>query len=587
MSIVSRVIGLKSRAHFASRARNAPDSAPNGGKLQGRRREARSRVTFLIGFFLVGYAIIGGRLVQLAATADTETSSIPPQHGVATRPDILDRNGALLATDLNMVSLYAEPYKVVDVDEAVEKLARVIPNLDWRATNKKLTSKSRFQWLRRQLTPKQQNEIMALGIPGVGFRPEKRRIYPGGDTAAHILGYVDVDNNGVAGMERYIDKQGLSDLRAAGLTSDTKLEPVRLSIDIRVQNIVHDVVARAKVDYKAEAAGAVVIDVQTGEVLGMASVPDFDPNSPTRLLPNGAPDKEYEKGWMNRMSNSTYEMGSTFKSFTLAMGLDEDKITLNSVIDASKPIRMGGFTIKDFHGQYRPLTVSEIFQYSSNIGTASIADRVGLDAHREFLTRLGLLTKMQTELPEVATPSQPKVWKKINSATISFGHGVSTTPLQTAVAGAALVNGGHLVPPTFLPRSPEEAATLSQAVMKGKTSEDMRYLFHWNGVMGSGKNALVPGFNVGGKTGTADKVVNGRYAKDLNFNAFLAAFPIDHPRYVVLSIIDAPMVGENNGPRLAAYTAAPMVKEIIGRSASLLGVEPKFGDAEPQLLVNY
>jgi cell division protein FtsI (penicillin-binding protein 3) len=288
------------------------------------------------------------------------------------------------------------------------------------------------------------------------------------------------------------------------------------------------------------------------------------------------------------MSNATFEMGSTFKSFTLAMGLDEGKVTLNSIIDASKPLRMAGFTIKDDHGQYRPLTVPEIFQYSSNIGTAGIASMVDIPDHQAFLSRLGLLSKMDTELPEVATPTQPRVWRKINQATISFGHGVATTPLQTAVAGAALVNGGKLIEPTFLPRTHDQADGIAQQVMKSKTSSDMRYLFHWNGVKGSGRNARVPGYNVGGKTGTADKVVNGRYATNLNFNAFLAAFPIDKPRYVVLTIIDAPLTGEKGG-RLAAYTAAPMAKAIISRAAMLLGVEPRFGNDEESesLLVNY
>jgi cell division protein FtsI (penicillin-binding protein 3) len=214
---------------------------------------------------------------------------------------------------------------------------------------------------------------MKLGIPGIGFRPEKRRFYPGGSTAAHILGHVNVDNRGLAGIERYIDQQGLMDLRESGITVGASLEPIRLSIDLRVQNIVHDVIAKAMVDYQAEAAGAVVLDADTGEVLAMASVPDYDPNQPSRNLADGSVDKEYEKGWFNRMSNATFEMGSTFKSFTLAMGLDEGKVTLSSVIDASNPLRMGGFTIGDDHGQYRPLSVPEIFQYSSNIGTAGIA----------------------------------------------------------------------------------------------------------------------------------------------------------------------------------------------------------------------
>ncbi|MBB3396313.1 MULTISPECIES: penicillin-binding protein 2 [unclassified Rhizobium] len=580
MSFLSRIMVLKSQAHFSAGTHNRfGGNMPIEGSRKKRAGQAKSRVGLLIVGFLGVYCVICGRLVEYAVRDPEVVSSIlPPDRLMASRPDILDRNGEVLATDIRTVSLFAEPNKVVDADEAVEKLATVLPDLDMKGTYKKLANRtSHFAWLRRQLTPKQQSQILALGIPGIGFRPEKRRFYPGGPTAAHILGYVNIDNRGVAGMEKYIDDQGLADLASVGMTSDQPLEPVRLSIDVRVQNIVRDVVVNAVKNYEAKGAGAVILDIHTGEVLGMASAPDFDPNNPLE----GA-----KEGWLNRMSNGTFEMGSTFKTFSLAMALDTGKVSLNDSFDATQPIRIGGFTIHDFHGQRRWLTLPEVFQYSSNVGTARIIDIVGMDAQKDYLTKLGLLTKMQTELPEVKMPSQPKVWKKINSITISFGHGVSTTPLQTAVAGAALVNGGKLIEPTFLPRNREQADEVAEAVVKKSTSDDVRYLFKLNGIKGSGRNADVPGFNVGGKTGTADKVVNGRYATNLNFNAFLAAFPIDDPKYVVLTFCDEPHNGEK-GQNIAAYTAAPMVKNIIARAAPILGVEPKFGDDGSAMLVSY
>ncbi|MGQ8632004.1 peptidoglycan D,D-transpeptidase FtsI family protein [Agrobacterium sp. DKPNP3] len=556
------------------------------GEMRSHQRMSRQRIGIILCGFLGAYGLIGARLVQYGMARTAATGIVSRTSTPASRPNIVDRNGELLATDLNVVSLYAEPQRIIDPDEAVEKLATVIPDIDWLETHKKLVSNSAFQWLRRLLTPRQQAAILQLGIPGIGFRPEKRRFYPAGTVASHILGHVNVDNQGLAGMERYLDQQGLTDLRDTGLASGAELAPIRLSIDLRVQSIVHEVIAHAMTAYQAEAAGAVVLNANTGEVMAMASVPDYDSNNPSRRLADGSEDKEYEKGWFNRISNATYEMGSTFKSFTLAMGLDERKITLNSVIDATRPLRMAGFTIHDDHGQGRPLTVPEIFQYSSNIGTAKIAGMVALDAHKAFLTRLGLLTKMDTELPEVATPTQPRVWKPINQATISFGHGVATTPLQTAVAGAALINGGKLISPTFLPRTPERALSVAHQVINPSTSSAMRFLFEWNGTKGSGRSAQVDGFNVGGKTGTADKVINGRYAAHLNFNAFLAGFPIDRPQYVVLTIIDAPLTGEKGG-RLAAYTAAPMAKAIIERTGALLGVQPRFGSGRESALVNY
>jgi cell division protein FtsI (penicillin-binding protein 3) len=583
MSFLSRIMDAKSQAHFSSGVYSRFGGPSGNTTIQGTRKkrsgQAKNRVGLLAFAFVCLYCVIGGRLIEYAVRDQDTVSSIPPADRLmASRPDILDRNGEVLATDIRTVSLFAEPNKIVDADEAVEKLTTVLPDLDMKGTYKKLSTRtSHFAWLRRQLTPKQQSQILALGIPGIGFRPEKRRFYPGGATAAHILGYVNVDNRGVAGMEKYIDDQGLADLASVGMTSDQPLEPVKLSIDIRVQNIVRDVVVNAVKNYEAKGAGAVVLDIHTGEVLGMASAPDFDPNNPLE----GA-----KEGWLNRMSNGTFEMGSTFKTFSLAMALDTGKVNLNSSFDATQPIRIGGFTIHDFHGQRRWLTLPEVFQYSSNVGTARIIDIVGMEAQKDYLTKLGLLTKMKTELPEVKMPSQPKVWKKINSVTISFGHGVSTTPLQTAVAGAALVNGGKLIEPTFLPRSRDQADDVAEVVVKKTTSDDVRYLFKLNGIKGSGRNADVPGFDVGGKTGTADKVVNGRYATNLNFNAFLAAFPIDNPRYVVLTFCDEPHNGEK-GQNIAAYTAAPMVKNIIARAAPILGVEPKFGEDGSAMLVSY
>ncbi|CDN54443.1 Peptidoglycan glycosyltransferase [Neorhizobium galegae bv. officinalis bv. officinalis str. HAMBI 1141] len=580
MSFLSRIMIVKSRAHFSSGSRGrGSEKASFEGTRKRKSAQAKNRVGLLIAGFAVFYCIVGGRLMQYGVAKPLTTSSIlPADRLLASRPDLVDRNGAVLATDIRTVSLFAEPNKIIDADEVIEKLATVLNDLDVKGTYSKLTSNSRFQWLRRQLTPKQQSQILALGIPGIGFRPEKRRFYPGGPTAAHVVGYVNIDNRGVAGMERYVDNQGLADLAAVGMTSNQPLEPVKLSIDLRVQSIVRDVVTEAITKYSSIGAGAVVLDVHTGEVLAMASAPDFDPNNPA---------EGGEEGWFNRVSNGTFEMGSTFKSFTIAMGLDSGKVNLQSTFDARFPIRIGGFTIKDFHGKGRILSVPEIFQFSSNIGTAKIADTVGIEGHKDFLTKLGLLTKMRTELPEVAYPSQPREWKKINSVTISFGHGVSTTPLQTAVAGAALVNGGKLVEPTFLPRTRAEADKVATQVMKPTTSKDMRFLFEWNGVNGSGRNARVAGFNVGGKTGTADKVVNGRYVHDKNFNAFLAAFPMDNPQYVVLTFCDEPKTEKGNGAALAATSAAPMVKEIITRTAPILGVKPKFGNDGSALLVSY
>ena len=551
--------------------------------LQGAARtsksQARARITIAMLGFCAVYAVIGGRLVQYGLADDQIVSSIPRgDQGMASRPDLVDRNGEVLATDIRTVSLYAEPRRIVDADEAIERLKTVLPDLDVRTTYRKLSSDSGFQWLRRQLTPKQQSEIMALGIPGIGFRPEKRRFYPGGPTASHVVGHVNIDNRGIAGMEKYVDAQGLSDLFDLGMTINEELEPVPLSIDLRVQHIVRDELAAAMERYRAIAAGAVVLDVHTGEVIAMSSLPDYNPNNPAEAL---------DKDRMNRMSAGTYEMGSTFKTFTTAMALDSGLVRMSDIFDASRPIRVGGHTISDFKGKNRPLSVPEIFIYSSNIGTAKMADIVGIEGHKDFLNRIGLLSRMHTELPEVAMPTQPSEWKKIHSVTISFGHGATTTPLQTAVAAAALMNGGKLIPPTFVPRTVEEADRVAKQVVNPQTSADMRELFRMNSIGGSGKRAEVEGFRVGGKTGTAEKVVNGRYATDVRFNAYLAAFPMDDPQYVVLVIVDEPKPEEGAYAATAGLNAAPTVGAIIRRSASLLGVKPQFGANGSATLVSY
>lgn len=546
-------------------------------KAQG--AQAKNRIIIAIACFGVFYAIIGGRLVQYGMRSPETVSSIArADQLLISRPDLLDRNGEVLATDIRTVSLFAEPNKIVDADEAIELLATVLPDLDMRGIHRKLSSNSRFQWLRRQLTPKQQSQILALGIPGIGFRPETRRFYPGGPTASHVIGHVNIDNKGIAGMEKFVDGQGLGALAAAGMTINEDLEPVRLSLDLRVQHVLRDELAAAMDRYKAIAAAGVVLNVHTGEVIGMSSLPDYDPNNPVEAL---------QKDRLNRMSAGTYEMGSTFKAFTTAMALDSGKVKITDSFDARGSIRIGGFTIKDFHGKNRVLTVPEIFIYSSNIGTAKMADLVGIDGHKEFLTRMGLLTRMHTELPEVATPNQPSVWKKINSITISFGHGVSTTPLQTAVAAAALMNGGKLIEPTFLPRNGAEADKVALQVIDPSTSKSMRDLMELNVAKGSGRRADVEGFHVGGKTGTAEKVVNGRYSSAVRFNAFLSAFPIDNPEYVVLVVIDEPKPEEGKHSATAGLNAAPMVSAIIRRTAAFLGVKPQFGNGVEELTLSY
>ena len=528
----------------------------------------RGRVVIAMACFAVAFATAGARLVHYGLEDPTKRAFASA--GLATlasRPDLVDRNGRLLATDIRTASLFAEPRRIVDVDEAVETLTRVLPDLDPERTRRRLSTNSGFVWLKRELTPRQQAAVHDLGIPGVHFRAEYRRFYPGGATASHVLGHVDVDNKGIAGMEKFVDGEGLSALADAGLSFDQDMEPVPLSIDLRVQHVLRDELALAMERYQAIAAGGVVLNARTGEVVGMVSLPDYDPNNPVDAL---------QKDRLNRMAAGTFEMGSTFKAFTTAMALDSGKVSMGDRFDATKPIRIARHTINDFHAKRRWLSVPEVFIYSSNIGTAKMADVVGIEGHRDFLHKLGLLSRMQTELPEIAHPVEPKTWKKINSITISFGHGVTTTPLQTAVAAAALLNGGKLIPPTFKPRKASQADALATQVLSERTSEEMRFLFRLNVEKGSGRRANIEGFNVGGKTGTAEKVVDGRYSSKVRFNAFLAGFPMDDPEYVVLIFVDEPKPEPGKRSATAGLNAAPVTGAVIRRIAPLLGMEPNF-----------
>ncbi|WP_317993490.1 peptidoglycan D,D-transpeptidase FtsI family protein [Bartonella gliris] len=530
---------------------------------------SRIRLLFSLLCFLVLYGVMGICLISYGLEGgQIEEAKGPGILQLTARPDIIDRNGRLLATDIKTYSLFAEPRRIIDVDETIELLSTVLPDLNWQETYKRLKRKSSFSWIQRGLTPTQKTQIMALGIPGIGFRTEIRRFYPSGSVVSHILGMVNVDNQGIAGMEKYIDDAGLSALRAAGLATETSLKPVQLSIDVRIQTIVHDELMKAMKRYKAIAAGAVILNIHTNEVLAMASVPDFDPGNPVDALKSDR---------LNRMTAGTFEMGSIIKSFTTAMALDSDIFHLNSIIDASKPLQVsGGYTIHDFHGKNRPLKLWEVFIYSSNIGSAKEALAVGIDGHRAFLKRLGLLDQLTTELPEVAHPIVPRHWKDIHSMTISFGHGMATTPLQTAVAAAALMNGGLLIAPTFLKRTKEQALKHAKQVLHARTSQNMRYLYKLNSDIGSGRNAKVEGYRVGGKTGTAEKVENGKYSKTKNFNSFLAAFPIENPSYVVLTIIDEPKPEDGKHAATAGLNAGPMLSNIVRRSASFLGIKPDF-----------
>lgn len=515
------------------------------------------------------FGVIGGRLVYFGMKPEPQSLRRAASEAVSRpRPDLVDRNGEILATDIKVMSVFAEPRRIIDKDEAVELLTAVFPDLNATELRARLASRKGFVWVKRGIKPKEQEDVFRLGLPGIGFLPENKRVYPNGPVGAHVIGFTNLDNTGIAGIEKYVDGQGLSDLTSFGLRiKPADLKPVQLSIDLRVTHAVRDELEKGIEKYKAKAGAAAVLDVNTGEVIALASLPDYDPNNPSDAL---------EPTRINRMNVGVYEMGSTFKAISIAMALEANKVTLNSRVDARENLRYGGFSIGDFHAQRRVLSVPEVFTYSSNIGTAKMALMVGVEGHKDFLRKIGQLDRLRTELPESAEPLVPKRWAELSTVTIAYGHGLNVAPLQAMMAVGALVNGGKLVKPTFLMRSEQEAKSGAPQIVRPEVSEALRYLMRLNAEKGSARTVDVPGYYVGGKTGTAEKAIRGRYQKDKVFTTFMAVAPSDKPRYLFLTLLDEPQgIQETHGQRTAAWNSGAVTGQIIRRTANLLDLPPR------------
>lgn len=519
----------------------------------------RNRLLVTGVIFIIAFVAIGVRLIELSALgADKQgkfAHRISPASTVARRPDIIDRNGVVLATSLPIASLYADPKDIMNPIEAAYELAGVFPEINFNELLLKLKSKSQFVWINRNLTPKQQYAVHALGIPGVLFRRGEQRVYPHGREAAHILGLTDIDGKGIAGIEKYF---------AASLNKGG--ESLQLSIDIRIQSIFRQELSSAMVEFQARGAAGVVLDVDTGEIVSMVSLPDFDPNIPNSLRGMSG---------FNQATKGVYEMGSAFKLFTTAMALDNGTVGMDDGYDTSEPIKIARFTIRDYHGKKRWLTVPEILIHSSNIGAAKMSLDVGAKAQKFYLDQLGLLHPPSIELPEVGQPQYPDRWGDISTMTISYGHGISVSPLQLAGAVSYLVNGGKRIPLSLL-KHRSSKLPVGTRVISERTSQQMRKLMRLAVTDGTGKNAAAPGYLVGGKTGTAEKQVNGGYEKKSLMSSFVGTFPVDKPRYVILALLDEPKGTERTfNYATGGWVAAPIVSRLVSRMASLLGILPR------------
>jgi len=520
----------------------------------------------------LGFGLLFGAVGLKLADATLFDPATPRRVGAALRPvlaaateptvsrgSITDRNGEIMAVSLPITALYANPQQIENPRSVATRLATVLPQLDVERVTARLSTERQFVYLARALTPREVAEVNGLGIPGLNFEEAERRYYPQGRAAVHALGLVDVDGNGIAGVERYFDER--LRLRAS--------EPLRLSLDIRVQLALREAVAKAIADYSGIGGAGVVLDVRTSEVLAMVSLPDFDQAD----VSHATQDQRF-----NRVTVGLYEPGSTFKLLTTAMALEAGTTTIMGGYDASRPIHIGRFTISDYRGKGRWLALPEILAYSSNLGAAHMAEAVGPLRHRAFLGAADMLSRQRIELPERATPLAPSVrnWRDISTLTIGFGQGISVTPLHVVNAVAALANGGILHDPTLLAQPPGTERE-GQRLVSERTSETIRRLMRLVVTTGSGRSADVPGYFVGGKTGTAQKTgTTGGYLPNKRIAAFVGAFPMYAPRYAVYVMVDEPSPNaQSHGFATAGWVAAPAAHTVISRIAPILGLVPE------------
>jgi cell division protein FtsI (penicillin-binding protein 3) len=560
---------MKKEREFGSQQPPLPGlfTSPKSRRLATPREQAldvaRSRLVIIALVFSVAWIVLSGRLSYLTLRGDGQppeaqvAHASQPSDGVSERADITDRNGTVMATSLPTVSACIDAKAVSNPAEVVKQLVTALPDLNPQKLDDDLRNGKHCAMVKRHLTPRQYYEVNKLGIAGLEFRPDEHRIYPSGSLAAHVVGYTDVDDNGIAGIEKSMDTR---------LNEDPK--PVALSIDLRVQSIMRQNLSDAVAEFHAEAAAGLVMDISTGEILSMVSLPDFDPDHPG----TATDDQRF-----NRDTLGVYEMGSTFKIFNTALALDSGTVHLTDTFDTAHALEIGGHKIRDFEKESRSLNVAEVFTHSSNIGSARMAQRFGGTRQRAFFQRLGLAEKSTIELPEVSAPLIPSArdWSEATTLTAAFGHGVAVTAVQLAGAVASIVNDGHIVHPTLLKvaKAPE---TSEDPVVSPHTSALIRGLMRLVVTRGTAKKADVDGYLIGGKTGTADKLgANHHYAENARISSFIGVFPANAPRYLVFALLDDPKGNAKTyGFATGGWVAAPVVHQVVAQMAPLLNMAP-------------
>lgn len=541
----------------------------HAAKIEGDRSAtfdlARGRLVVISTCFALIYMVLAVRAFDLSVLQGAWLQGEDEAHAIAEqdksalrRGNVYDRNGALVASSIEMPSLYADPRYIADPQKTAQALVSIFPELSRDALQRSLSGKRHFIWVKRNISPDEQAKVMEIGEPGLNFRYEYKRVYPNKSEMAHILGTTDVDGKGLVGVERSFDSQ---------LTAG---QPVHMTLDARLQHALHREVARAMDDFDALGGAGVIMDARTGEVLAGVSLPDYNPHHV------GAA-KKAER--FNRLTLGVYELGSVFKVFSVAAYLDAFAVNMSKRFDAKKPLKIGRFRISDYHPQKRDLTIPEVFVHSSNIGTALMAQELGADRLRDFYQDLGLLSALDVEIAEAASPLLPNRWGDVATMTASYGHGLATTPLHVAAAMAMVVNGGYYVRPTFIKSENPSGDKTDQRlrVMSEETSYKMRELLRLAVQAGTSRKANVQGYKVGGKTGTAEKhSASGGYDRKRLVSSFVGAFPMDDPRYVIYIAIDEPKGQKHSyGYATAGWVAAPAFARTVSSVVSILGIVPQ------------
>ncbi len=511
----------------------------------------KSRLVFIYCGILAAFCVIILRMFFVVMFGDkVKVTNTYDQRKLVKRANIVDRNGTLVATDLKTKSLYLSSILVKDPNMVATAVSSIFPDLSRQDILKKITDgNSSRNWilLKRNLTPNQAEQVQNLKIAGLIFEDDRIRVYPQKSITSHLVGYVDLDRKGLSGIEMQYDRQ---------LAHNN--EELKLALDIRVQDILHDELLNGIDQYHTKAAAGIIMDVTNGEVLAVSSMPDFDSN----LQHEASQEQRF-----NRAINGVYELGSIFKIFTNTIAFENDMVKMNDVYNVREPIKYGRFTINDDHKVKDEMTVAEVFAYSSNIGTVEIAKKIGIDTEKEYLEKFGLLKKIDTEFPGLGRPISPRIWREINLYTISYGHGIAITPLHIATTVAAIANGGILYTPSFLKLT---NAPSGKRIIKESTSETMRQMLRKVVVDGTGRNANIEGYEVGGKTGTANRAEYGSYNERLTMASFVAVFPMSQPKYLIYVIFDRPNYTFNTG----GMVAAPVAGKIVRNIAPILGVMP-------------